>query len=68
LPRCCSVCGYSRHFEVCHVRSIQDFPENTPMSVVNSVDNLVALCPNCHWEFDHGVLSLGFPDFGHLHS
>jgi hypothetical protein len=23
---------------------------------VNSLDNLVGLCPNCHWEFDHGLL------------
>jgi hypothetical protein len=57
-PRCCSVCGYSKHFEVCHVRPIQAFPENTPMSVVNSPENLIALCPNCHWELDHGILSL----------
>jgi hypothetical protein len=25
---------------------------------VNSLDNLVGLCPNCHWEFDHGLLQL----------
>jgi 5-methylcytosine-specific restriction endonuclease McrA len=57
-PQCCSVCGYSKHFEVCHVRPIQDFPETTPMSIVNNLENLVALCPNCHWELDHGLLSL----------
>ena len=57
-PKCCSRCGYSKHFEVCHVRPIQDFPDDTPMSVGNSLDNLAALCPNCHWELDHGLLSL----------
>jgi len=57
-PQCCVVCGYSTHFEVCHIRPIQEFPDNTPMSVVNSLDNLTALCPNCHWEFDHKLLSL----------
>jgi hypothetical protein len=56
-PKRCSRCGYSKHFEVCHIRSIQDFPGDTPMSVVNHLENLVALCPNCHWEFDHGFLS-----------
>jgi 5-methylcytosine-specific restriction endonuclease McrA len=57
-PKCCSVCGYSKHYEVCHVKPILDFPSDTKMSVVNAVENLVALCPNCHWEFDHGLLSL----------
>ena len=57
-PKRCSRCGYSKHIEVCHVKSIQDFSDNTPMSEVNALDNLVALCPNCHWELDHGLLSL----------
>ncbi|MBI2976429.1 MAG: HNH endonuclease, partial [Chloroflexi bacterium] len=57
-PQSCFRCGYSLHLEVCHIRPIQDFSEDTPMSVVNSLDNLVALCPNCHWELDHGLLSL----------
>ena len=57
-PKLCYRCGYSKHIEVCHVRSIQDFPEDTPMRIVNAPENLVALCPNCHWELDHGLLSL----------
>lgn len=57
-PKHCSRCGYSVHFEVCHIRSINDFPENTLVEVVNALENLVALCPNCHWEFDHGILVL----------
>jgi 5-methylcytosine-specific restriction endonuclease McrA len=57
-PQHCVQCGYSRHIEVCHLKSIQDFPESTTISVINSLDNLVALCPNCHWELDHGILSL----------
>jgi predicted HNH restriction endonuclease len=28
------------------------------MSDVNNLDNLIALCPNCRWELDHGLLSL----------
>jgi len=57
-PQRCNICGYAKHFEVCHIRPIQTFLEGTPMSVVNALDNLVALCPNCHWELDHGLLSL----------
>jgi 5-methylcytosine-specific restriction endonuclease McrA len=57
-PLFCCKCGYTKHFEVCHIKPIQDFPDDTDMSVVNALDNLAALCPNCHWEFDHGLLSL----------
>lgn len=57
-PKCCCICGYSKHFEVCHVQAIQSFPDSTPMKVVNSLENLIALCPNCHWELDHGLLPL----------
>lgn len=58
LEKCCYKCGYSRHFEICHVKAIQDFPSTATMAEVNSLENLVALCPNCHWELDHGLLSL----------
>ena len=51
-------CGYDKHIEVCHRRSVASYPGDTPLSVVNSLDNLVGLCPNCHWEFDHGLLQL----------
>lgn len=57
-PCRCERCGYDKHIEVCHRRSVASFPEDTPLSVVNSLDNLVGLCPNCHWEFDHGLLQL----------
>lgn len=57
-PAVCQNCGYSKHIEVCHIIAVKDFPPETPMSVVNGINNLVALCPNCHWEFDHGVLHI----------
>jgi 5-methylcytosine-specific restriction endonuclease McrA len=57
-PRICQNCGYDKHIEVCHIHAIQDFPPGTPVSVVSGIDNLVALCPNCHWEFDHGILHI----------
>jgi hypothetical protein len=40
------------------MRSLTSFPLDTPIAVVNDLDNLVGLCPNCHWEFDHGLLQL----------
>lgn len=57
-PSSCKNCGYSKHTEVCHIKPISSFPLSTPISVVNDPNNLVRLCPNCHWEFDHGGLQL----------
>ena len=57
-PRICANCGYSKHIEICHIRAINSFPDETPVAVINDLANLVALCPNCHWEFDNGLLRL----------
>jgi transposase-like protein len=57
-PKFCINCGYSKHYEVCHIRPITDFPLDTTIGAINDLSNLVALCPNCHWEFDHHMLSL----------
>lgn len=54
----CRLCGYDRHFEVCHIRPIQNFPKETLISEVNHLTNLIPLCPNCHWEFDHGFVQI----------
>lgn len=57
----CYECGYSKHIEICHIQSVSSFPGNTKIYIINSVGNLVALCPNHHWEFDHGELEIEFP-------
>ena len=49
----CSRCPYSKHVEVAHIKAIASFSEDTLLSVVNHPDNLVVLCPNCHWELDN---------------
>jgi hypothetical protein len=49
---CCLVCGYSYHVEICHRKDVKDFPDETLISKINDIDNLVALCPNHHKEFD----------------
>jgi hypothetical protein len=58
LPRVCANCGYAKHVEICHVKAINSFSDETPVAVINDLTNLVALCPNCHWEFDNGLLLL----------
>ena len=54
----CVNCGYDSHVETCHMKSINSFSLDTPISKVNSFDNLIILCPNCHWELDNGLLKL----------
>lgn len=54
----CSNCGYSKHIQLCHIKPIKDFSDDTLLKDVNSPDNIIQLCPNCHWEFDHGLLNL----------
>jgi len=54
----CQNCNYSKHVEVCHKKAISSFNETESIASVNTIDNLIALCPNCHWEFDNGILNL----------
>lgn len=55
-PKHCVYCGYDTHYEVCHIRAVSDFPPEALVSDINALSNLVALCPNHHWEFDNGKL------------
>lgn len=57
-PMYCLKCRYSLHVDICHVKAVSSFSDDTPISTINHPDNLVALCKNHHWEFDHGYLAL----------
>lgn len=52
-PQHCEVCGYDKHFEIHHKNPISSFPLTTKLSEVNRLDNLMGLCPNCHWEHEN---------------
>lgn len=54
----CAHCGYDKHTEVCHIKSVSSFDGNATLAEINHIDNLVALCPNCHWEYDNDLLKL----------
>ena len=56
-PMSCSICDYDKHVDICHIIDIKNFPMETLVSEVNNINNLVALCRNHHWEFDHNKLS-----------
>lgn len=57
-PKYCMNCGYNKHYEVCHVVDIKDFDRESTVYDVNQANNIVHLCPNCHWEFDNNGISL----------
>ena len=54
----CKVCGYGKHIQVCHIKSVSSFSDDTLIIEINSKDNLVGLCPNHHWEYDHGLIKI----------
>ena len=54
----CAVCGYDKHVEVAHIKSVAEFDDSATVKEINSIDNLIGLCPNHHWEYDHGLLKL----------
>lgn len=57
-PMECVVCKYAEYVEICHIRPISSFDKRTLIREVNRLANLVALCPNHHWELDNGRLNL----------
>jgi hypothetical protein len=58
----CHICGYSKHVELAHIKPLSSFEPTAKLKEVNAESNVVQLCPNCHWEFDNGLVTLVFPD------
>jgi hypothetical protein len=58
LPMKCVVCGYDKHIDVSHKKSVSSFADDATVEQINSIGNLMALCPNHHWEYDNGLLSI----------
>ena len=57
-PRYCAICGYDKHYEIAHIKAVADFENDTSIAEINNENNLIALCPNHHWEYDNGILDL----------
>lgn len=49
----CAKCGYNKHVELAHIKPVSSYSDNTLLSTINSENNVIQLCPNCHWEFDN---------------
>lgn len=56
LSKKCKICEYDKHIEICHIKQVKDFSDNSKIVDINSVDNLICLCPNHHWEYDNGLI------------
>lgn len=54
----CKICGYNKHVEIAHIKAVSDFDDSTTIAEINDINNLVALCPNHHWEYDNGYIKL----------
>jgi len=54
----CYVCNYDKHVEISHRKSVSDFDGETLLIEINDISNLIALCPNHHWEYDNGLLNI----------
>lgn len=52
----CAKCGYNKHVELCHIKAIKSFSQTSLLKEVNCRENIIQLCPNCHWELDKGIL------------
>ncbi len=53
----CQNCGYSKHIEFCHIKAITSFPDSALLGEINSPENILILCRNCHWELDNDQLN-----------
>ena len=52
----CEKCFYDKHVEVAHIKPICSFKGSDFISDINKLENIKILCPNCHWEFDNGLI------------
>ena len=54
----CPYCDYKNHVQLCHIKDIGEFTDITTLNIINGPTNLIYLCPNHHWDLDHGYLKL----------
>lgn len=54
----CQRCGYQLMVHVCHIKAVSTFPLDSTPEQINDRANICFLCPNCHYELDHGYLEI----------
>ena len=60
-PKQCTVCAYNKHVDVAHIRRVSSFSDDAFIGEINDLNNLMALCPTHHWEFDNDLLQFEEP-------
>lgn len=58
MIKSCIICGYNKHVELCHIKPITSFSDDSLVGDINSPNNNICLCPNHHWELDNGFIAL----------
>jgi len=58
LDRSCQICGYTQYVELAHIKAISTFDKDTLVKDVNSLKNLIFLCPNHHKEQEYGDIDV----------
>jgi ribosomal protein L37AE/L43A len=58
LIQTCFKCNYFIHVECAHKNGIETFSDNTLLSDINCIENLIGFCRNCHWEFDNHLFTI----------
>lgn len=54
----CAVCNYDTYVEIAHIKAVSEFEDSSTIKEINDINNLVALCPNHHWEYDNQIIKL----------
>jgi len=57
-PQECAICGYNKHIEIAHIKAVSEFSDDSLISEINDISNLVALCPNHHKMLEKGLIKL----------
>ena len=53
----CIICGYDKHIEIAHIKAVSDFADESLISEINHINNIIPLCPNHHWEYDNNAMN-----------
>lgn len=54
----CAICNYDKHVEIAHIKAVSEFSDDSTLVEINNINNLIALCPNHHWEYDNNLINL----------
>jgi hypothetical protein len=57
-PQQCAICHFDYCFDVAHIKQVASFDKDALISEINSLNNLIALCPNHHRMYDGGAIDI----------